>query len=139
MNFAFTPEQEQLREAVRRLCERFGHDYWLRFAELVIDLYDFTAADRMLCCLQFFYNDPPWQLLVALRAGTALVVMRRFSVSRYWPVVREHDVTVLFGIAATVDSQHNQIIYFNDDNNNAVMQLGPVTMGTAPGGYSVSP
>ncbi|HEY2633450.1 MAG TPA: hypothetical protein VGI51_01945 [Steroidobacteraceae bacterium] len=40
----------------------------------------------------------------------------------------------LFGIAATVDSQGNQIIYFNDDNNNAVMQLGPVTMGTAPGG-----
>lgn len=78
-----------------------GHDYWLRFADLVIELYDITVADRMLCCLQFFYNDPPWQLLVALRAGTALVVMRRFSVSRYWRVVREHDVTVLFGIAAT--------------------------------------
>jgi crotonobetaine/carnitine-CoA ligase len=78
-----------------------GHDYWLRFADLVIDLYGIGAADRMLCCLQFFYNDPPWQLLVALRAGTALVVMRRFSVSRYWRVVREHDVTVLFGIAAT--------------------------------------
>ena len=78
-----------------------GHDYWLRFADLVISLYGITAADRMLCCLQFFYNDPPWQLLVALRAGTALVVMRRFSVSRYWPVAREHDVTVLFGIAAT--------------------------------------
>jgi crotonobetaine/carnitine-CoA ligase len=27
--------------------------------------------------------------------------MRRFSVSRYWPVVRDHDVTVLFGIAST--------------------------------------
>lgn len=32
----------------------------------------------------------------------------------------------LFGLAATVDAQGNQIIYFNDDNNNAVMQLGPV-------------
>jgi acyl-CoA dehydrogenase len=30
MNFAFTAEQEQLREAVRRLCERFGDDYWLQ-------------------------------------------------------------------------------------------------------------
>jgi acyl-CoA dehydrogenase len=29
MNFAFTAEQEQLGEAVRRLCERFGDDYWL--------------------------------------------------------------------------------------------------------------
>jgi acyl-CoA dehydrogenase len=30
MNFSFTPEQEQLRDAVRRLCDRFGDDYWLR-------------------------------------------------------------------------------------------------------------
>jgi hypothetical protein len=29
----------------------------------------------------------------------------------------------LFGIAATVDSQGNQIVYFNDDNTNAVMML----------------
>jgi len=78
-----------------------GHDYWVRFADLITGLYGITAADRMLCCLQFFYNDPPWLLLVALRAGTSLVVMRRFSVSRYWRVVREHGVTVLFGIAST--------------------------------------
>jgi hypothetical protein len=38
----------------------------------------------------------------------------------------------LFGIAATVDASGNQIIYFNDDNNNAVMQLGPVTSSTTP-------
>jgi acyl-CoA dehydrogenase len=29
MNFAFTAEQEQLRDAVGRLCARFGADYWL--------------------------------------------------------------------------------------------------------------
>jgi carnitine-CoA ligase len=78
-----------------------GHDYWIRFASLMQELYCITASDRMICCLQFFYNDPPWMLLLALQAGTSMVVMRRFSVSRYWPVVREHDVTVLFGIAST--------------------------------------
>jgi carnitine-CoA ligase len=78
-----------------------GHDYWIRFADLMADLYGVTGADRMICCLQFFYNDPPWMLLLALQAGTSMVAMRRFSVSRYWPVVREHDVTVLFGIAST--------------------------------------
>jgi hypothetical protein len=43
----------------------------------------------------------------------------------------------LFGIAATVSSQGNQIIYFNDDNANAVMQLGPVvsTTTTTPSPY----
>jgi crotonobetaine/carnitine-CoA ligase len=78
-----------------------GHDYWIRFADLMADRFSFTAADRMICCLQFFYNDPPWMLLLALRAGTSMVAMRRFSVSRYWNVVRDHDVTVLFGIAST--------------------------------------
>jgi len=43
----------------------------------------------------------------------------------------------LFGIAATVSAQGNQIIYFNDDNANAVMQLGPVvsTTTTTPSPY----
>lgn len=31
----------------------------------------------------------------------------------------------LFGIAATVNSAGKQIVYFNDDNANAVMQIGP--------------
>jgi crotonobetaine/carnitine-CoA ligase len=78
-----------------------GHDYWVRFADLMTSLYSITAGDRMICCLQFFYNDPPWMLLLALRAGTSMVAMRRFSVSRYWRVVRELEVTVLFGIAST--------------------------------------
>jgi len=42
----------------------------------------------------------------------------------------------IFGIAATVDAQGNQVIYFNNDNNNAVMQLGPVTTtGGTPNPY----
>jgi hypothetical protein len=43
----------------------------------------------------------------------------------------------IFGIAATVDAAGNQIIYFNNDNNAAVMQLGPVasTTGGGPGPY----
>jgi carnitine-CoA ligase len=78
-----------------------GHDYWVRFADLMARQFGITAADRMICCLQFFYNDPPWMLLLALNAGTTMVAMRRFSVSRYWRVVRDLDVTVLFGIAST--------------------------------------
>jgi hypothetical protein len=43
----------------------------------------------------------------------------------------------IFGIAATVDAAGNQIIYFNNDNNSAVMQLGPVasSSGGGPGPY----
>src|SRR5260221_1986518 len=30
MSFALTPEQLEIRDAVARLCERFGDDYWLK-------------------------------------------------------------------------------------------------------------
>src|SRR5262252_3128863 len=30
MEFSFTPEQERIREAIAKLCERFGDDYWLK-------------------------------------------------------------------------------------------------------------
>jgi hypothetical protein len=42
----------------------------------------------------------------------------------------------IFGIAATVNAAGNQIIYFNNDNNNAVMQLGPAA---APAGGGTGP
>src|SRR2546426_6986592 len=29
MDFAFTAEQERIREAIAKLCTRFGDDYWL--------------------------------------------------------------------------------------------------------------
>lgn len=77
-----------------------GHDYWIRFAGLYLDIHGMGPDDRLLCCLQFFYGDPPWQLLASLRAGTTLIAMRRFSVSRFWDVVRDNDVTQVFGLAS---------------------------------------
>jgi crotonobetaine/carnitine-CoA ligase len=77
-----------------------GHDYWLRFVDLYQRLYGVGPDDRLLCCLQFFYGDPPWQLLLSLRAGTTWVAMRRFSVSRFWDVVRARRVTQLFAVAS---------------------------------------
>jgi carnitine-CoA ligase len=77
-----------------------AHDYWLRFVELYHGLYGLGPEDRLLCCLQFFYNDPPWLFLTSLRAGVPLVTMRHFSVSRFWSVVARHGVTRLFGLAA---------------------------------------
>ena len=30
MEFSFSPEQERIRDAVAKLCQRFGDDYWLK-------------------------------------------------------------------------------------------------------------
>jgi len=77
------------------------HLYWLRFIDLFQRVYGMGPDDRLICCLQFFYNDPPWHTLLSMHAGAPLVVMRRFSVSRFWDVVRDNDVTIVFGIAST--------------------------------------
>ncbi len=77
-----------------------SHRFWLRFVDLYLHLYGLQPGDRLLCWFQFYYLDPPWMLLASLLAGTPLVVMRNFSVSRFWSTVVRHDVTVLFGSAS---------------------------------------
>jgi crotonobetaine/carnitine-CoA ligase len=76
------------------------HEWWLRTVDVDLRLHPKGPDDRMLCCLQFYYADPGWQVLAALRCGSAVVVMRRFSVSRFWDVVRSAEVTEVLGIAS---------------------------------------
>ncbi|HET7670711.1 MAG TPA: acyl-CoA dehydrogenase family protein [Burkholderiales bacterium] len=51
MDFAPTPEQERIREAIGKLCERFGDDYWLardRDGEFPADFHQACARDGWL-------------------------------------------------------------------------------------------
>jgi crotonobetaine/carnitine-CoA ligase len=76
------------------------HEYWLRQIDIDLRLHPKTAEDRILCCLQFYYMDPGLLFLMALDTGGPMVTMRRFSVSRFWDVVRRNDVTEILGIAS---------------------------------------
>jgi len=51
MDFALSPEQERIREAIAKLCERFGDDYWLahdRDGEFPADFHQACARDGWL-------------------------------------------------------------------------------------------
>ena len=51
MDFALTAEQERIREAIAKLCERFGDDYWLahdRDGEFPADFHQACARDGWL-------------------------------------------------------------------------------------------
>jgi crotonobetaine/carnitine-CoA ligase len=69
------------------------HGWWLRVCDIHIRLLKLGPDDRSLCCLPFYYADPAFLLLCSLETGGSLVVMRRFSVSRFWGVVRQLGVT----------------------------------------------
>jgi carnitine-CoA ligase len=76
------------------------HEWWLRTVDVLLRRIPQSPSDRVLCCLQFFYADPGHLLLECLATGGALVVMRRFSVSRFWKVVREHGVTLILSFSS---------------------------------------
>jgi crotonobetaine/carnitine-CoA ligase len=76
------------------------HEWWLRTVDVLLRRIPQSPSDRVLCCLQFFYADPGHLLLECLATGGALVVMRRFSVSRFWDVVRAHRVTLILSFAS---------------------------------------
>jgi acyl-CoA dehydrogenase len=51
MDFSFTPEQERIRDAIAKLCARFGDDYWLvrdKDGEFPADFHQAMAKDGWL-------------------------------------------------------------------------------------------
>ena len=76
------------------------HEWWLRTVDVLLRRIPTGPEDRQLCCLQFFYSDPGHQLLECLQTGGALVVMRRFSVSRFWDAVRDNGVTQILSFSS---------------------------------------
>ena len=65
----------------------------MRVLDLDQLLFPRSWQDRQLCCLPFYYADPSIQLMTSLSTRGTLIVMRRFSVSRFWDVVRKYDAT----------------------------------------------
>ena len=76
------------------------HTWWLRCVDVELRLNPKQPDDRMLSCLSFHYADPAVMLACTIRSGGTLVVMRRFSVSRFWDVVGAHDVVDMWTIAS---------------------------------------
>jgi crotonobetaine/carnitine-CoA ligase len=76
------------------------HSWWLRCVDIELRLNPKAPGDRMLSCLPFYYADPAVMLACTIYSGGTLVVMRRFSVSRFWDVVHDHDVVDMWTIAS---------------------------------------
>ncbi|MEQ9241200.1 class I adenylate-forming enzyme family protein [Roseovarius indicus] len=74
--------------------------WWLNVVDTDLRLFPRGWQDRQLCCLPFYYADPTIQLLTSLASRGTMIAMRRFSVSRFWDVVRTHDATEILSIAS---------------------------------------
>ncbi len=72
------------------------HDYWLLLGQTAAHFMNLRAGDVDLTAQPFYYMDPQWNTTACLIAGATLVIMERFSPSRFWGVVQRHSVSVLY-------------------------------------------
>jgi len=62
-----------------------------------------TPADRGYCCLPLFHiNAEVVGLLATLCAGASLVLDRKFSRSRFWPLISGHQITWINAVPAII-------------------------------------
>jgi crotonobetaine/carnitine-CoA ligase len=76
------------------------HVWALRATDLALRIHPYTAQDHIFYPVKFFYMDAALALFRALGCGGAFVAARRFSVSRFWKVIRGCDVTIVSTIAS---------------------------------------
>jgi acyl-CoA synthetase (AMP-forming)/AMP-acid ligase II len=72
------------------------HDYWLLLGGMAAQFMHVQPGDVDLTAQPFYYMDPQWNTVACLIAGIPLVIMERFSASRFWATVIQHNVTFLY-------------------------------------------
>ena len=71
-----------------------GFPYWM----------ELSAADRLLTALPLFHiNAPAYSVLGSLACGAGLVLVPRFSASRFWDATRRHGATEFNAIGAMLE------------------------------------
>jgi len=72
------------------------HRYWLILGFNPVGLYGITSDDVNLTAQPFYYLDPQWNTVLCLAAGITLVIMPRFSPSKFWTAVNANNVTMFY-------------------------------------------
>jgi carnitine-CoA ligase len=80
------------------------HDqtYWLYLAKKVANYAELTEKDILLTAQPFYYMDPQWNLVAVLMSGAKLVLMQRFSPTRFWEHIINYKVTWCNAIMANL-------------------------------------
>jgi len=75
------------------VCCGQGYTYWANISNL----------DRLFTCLPLYHaNAQYYSTMGSLAAGASLILVNRFSVSRFWDQIRKYDATIFNFIGAMV-------------------------------------
>jgi len=88
---------------VPKFCEQ-THEYFLRLGRFIADSMCFSEADTVLAPLPMFHINPlGYGVIGGLTGGAEVLGLERFSASRFWPLVRDTEATVLILHAPPVE------------------------------------
>jgi acyl-CoA synthetase (AMP-forming)/AMP-acid ligase II len=76
------------------------HAYLMRVTDVAVRVHEYGPDDRIFYPVKFFYIDALIALLRALQCDGTYIAVRRFSVSRFWDIVRDQRVTIMSVIGA---------------------------------------
>jgi len=78
-----------------------SHEYLLRLGRFFADTLVLGAGDRVFAPLPMFHINPlGYGLIGSLTARASVLGTRQFSVSKFWPTVKEHGITALVSHSA---------------------------------------
>ncbi len=72
------------------------HRYWLLMGDVISNFFQTTSEDINLTAQPFYYIDPQWNTILCLIKGIPLVIMHRFSPSKFWQTVKDNKVTFFY-------------------------------------------
>lgn len=75
-----------------------NHRYWLVFGVVSTEFFEAGEEDVDLTAQPFYYMDPQWNTVLCIMHGIPLVILDRFSPSKFWQEVNKHQVTFFYVI-----------------------------------------
>jgi carnitine-CoA ligase len=84
------------------LPKALGGDHWqlLRYVDVSLRTSRPSPGDRTMLATPFHYGDALYSTVAAALSGMSMVIMRRFSVSRFWETARRFGVTRIVTIGS---------------------------------------
>ncbi|WP_408899895.1 class I adenylate-forming enzyme family protein (plasmid) [Nocardioides sp. R1-1] len=99
------------------------HGYWLEVGRAMSNAFELTSADRLITAQPFSYIDPMWMTVMSLQHRIPLVVLPRFSASRFWDDVRRYRATVLYVLGSMPQLLLGQPATGHDTDNDVRLVL----------------
>ena len=83
------------------------HESVVHFADTEGKLFQLSSEDRIITAQPFHYGDPRMFTLMAMMYNATIVLLERFSSSKFWDQVRQYNITRFFLAGAMTSFLYN--------------------------------